>query len=63
MSTETLEKAKSTLPVKGFLDLKDIDIPQGEDLVKAILQLFHGSKEYGWGQPSTRNDHVLSGSL
>jgi len=39
MSTETLEKAKSTLPVKGFLDIKDIDIPQGEELVKAILQL------------------------
>ena len=39
MSTETLEKAKSTIPVKGFLDIKDIAIPQGEELVKAILKL------------------------
>ena len=29
MSTETLDKAKSNLPVKGFLDLKDIALPQG----------------------------------
>jgi quinolinate synthase len=39
MSTETLEKAKSAIPVKGFLDIKDIAIPQGEELVKAILKL------------------------
>ena len=39
MSTETLEKAKSAIPVRGFLDIKDIAIPQGEELVKAILKL------------------------
>ena len=39
MSTETFDKAKATLPVKGFLDIKDIAIPQGEELVKAILKL------------------------
>ena len=36
---KTLDIAKNNLPVKGFLDLKDIQIPQGEDLVKAILEL------------------------
>lgn len=39
MSTETLDKAKDQLPVKGFLDLKNVFIPQGEELVKAILDL------------------------
>lgn len=39
MSTETLEKAKSAIPVRGFLDLPDITIPEGEELVKAILKL------------------------
>lgn len=39
MSTETLDKAKSNLPVKGFLDIKDLIIPEGEELVKAILEL------------------------
>ena len=39
MSTDTLEKAKSQLPVKGFLDLKEFAIPQGEELVQAILDL------------------------
>ncbi|WP_417430494.1 quinolinate synthase NadA [Halpernia sp.] len=35
----TLEDAKATLPVHGFLKFKDFDIPKGEDLVKAILDL------------------------
>lgn len=35
----TLDKAISNMPVKGFLDLKEFQIPQGEDLVKAILEL------------------------
>ena len=39
MSTEKFDKAKANLPVRGFLDIKDIIIPQGEELVKAILDL------------------------
>lgn len=39
MSTETLDKAKSAIPVHGFLKFKDLEIPQGEDLVRAIKQL------------------------
>ena len=39
MSTETLDKAKSNLPIRGFLKLDDVVIPQGEELVKAILDL------------------------
>ena len=39
MSTETLDKAKDQLPVKGFLDLKNVFIPEGEELVQAILDL------------------------
>ena len=39
MSAEHLNKAKDQLPVKGFLDIKDFIIPQGEALVKAILDL------------------------
>ena len=35
----TLDSAISNMPVKGFLDLKEFIIPQGEDLVKAILEL------------------------
>ena len=35
----TLEKAKINLPVHGFLRFKEFDIPKGEDLVKAILDL------------------------
>ncbi len=35
----TLDIAKNHLPVKGFLDLKDIQIPQGQDLIDAILKL------------------------
>lgn len=35
----TLDKAKATLPVKGFLDSKEFQIPQGEELIKAILEL------------------------
>lgn len=35
----TLETAKSNMPIKGYLDLKAFQIPQGEELVKAILQL------------------------
>lgn len=35
----TLEKAKATLPVKGFLDTKEFQIPKGQDLIDAILQL------------------------
>ena len=36
---KTLEKAKATLPVHGFLKFKDLAIPQGEALVQAILDL------------------------
>ncbi|RQP08539.1 MAG: quinolinate synthase NadA [Chryseobacterium sp.] len=36
---DTLEKAKATLPVYGFLNLKDYEIPQGQELIKAILDL------------------------
>lgn len=39
MSTETLDSVKTNLPVYGFLKFKDLQIPQGEDLVKAILDL------------------------
>lgn len=39
MSTETLEHSKANLPVYGFLKFKDLQIPKGEDLVKAILEL------------------------
>lgn len=39
MSTETLDKAKSNLPVRGFLKIDDLIIPQGEELVQAILAL------------------------
>ena len=35
----TLDIAKNNLPVKGFLDLKDIQIPQGQNLIDAILKL------------------------
>ena len=36
---QVLDIAKNNLPVKGFLDLKDIQIPQGQDLIDAILKL------------------------
>ncbi len=36
---KSLDIAKNNLPVKGFLDLKDIQIPQGQDLINAILKL------------------------
>jgi len=39
MSTQTLDKAKANLPVRGFLKIDDLIIPKGEDLVKAILDL------------------------
>lgn len=39
MSTTTLDKAINNLPVKGFLKIDDLIIPQGEALVKAILKL------------------------
>ncbi len=39
MSTKTIDQAKANLPVKGFLDIKDLVIPQGEELVQAILKL------------------------
>ena len=39
MSTENLDKAKSNLPVRGFLKIDDLIIPQGEALVQAILDL------------------------
>jgi len=39
MSTETLDKAKANLPIRGYLKLDDIMIPQGDDLVQAILDL------------------------
>lgn len=39
MSKETLDKAKANLPVRGFLNIEDIKIPQGEELKQAILDL------------------------
>ena len=39
MSNETLDTIKANLPVHGFLKFKDLQIPQGDDLVKAILEL------------------------
>lgn len=39
MSTETLDNIKANLPVFGYLKFKDLQIPEGEDLVKAILDL------------------------
>lgn len=39
MSTDTLELAKSNLPVTGFLKFKDLAIPQGKELVQAIKDL------------------------
>lgn len=36
---QALDIAKNNLPVKGFLDLKNIQIPQGQDLIDAILKL------------------------
>ena len=36
---EAIKIAQSNLPVKGFLDLKDFVIPQGEELKQAILDL------------------------
>ncbi|OWK98313.1 quinolinate synthetase [Kaistella haifensis DSM 19056] len=39
MSTETLDKARANLPVRGFLNIEDIKIPQGEELKQAILDL------------------------
>jgi len=39
MSNENIEKAKMNLPIRGFLNIDNIAIPQGEDLVKAILEL------------------------
>ena len=36
---QALDIAKNNLPVKGFLDLKDIQIPQGQNLIDAILKL------------------------
>jgi len=39
MSTANLDKAKSNLPVRGFLKIDDLVIPQGEELVQAILAL------------------------
>lgn len=39
MSTETLDNIKANLPVFGYLKFKDLQIPEGEDLVKAILDV------------------------
>lgn len=39
MSTETLDTAKAKLPVFGYMKMNDMKIPQGDDLVKAILDL------------------------
>lgn len=36
---ETLDTAKANLPVRGFLNIEDVKIPQGEELVQAILDL------------------------
>ena len=39
MSTANLDQAKANLPVRGFLKIDDLIIPQGEELVQAILDL------------------------
>lgn len=39
MSLENINRKQDQLPVNDFLDIKDLIIPQGEDLVKAILDL------------------------
>ncbi len=39
MSTDFLDKAKANLPVRGFLNIENVVIPQGEALVQAILDL------------------------
>lgn len=39
MSTENLNNAKVNLPVRGFLKIDDLIIPEGEALVEAILAL------------------------
>ncbi len=39
MSTEQLATAKANLPVRGFLNIDDLIIPEGEALVQAILDL------------------------
>ncbi|MDF0718677.1 quinolinate synthase NadA [Kaistella sp. PBT33-4] len=39
MSTEFLDKAKANLPVRGFLNIENVVIPQGEALVQAIMDL------------------------
>ncbi len=39
MSTETLDTAKAKLPVFGYMKMNDMKIPQGDDLVQAILDL------------------------
>ncbi|NAW50841.1 quinolinate synthase NadA [Elizabethkingia argentiflava] len=36
---ETLEQAKANLPVQGFLRYKELIIPQGTELIQAILDL------------------------
>lgn len=35
----TLDTAISNMPIKGFLDIKDFQIPQGQELIDAILKL------------------------
>lgn len=39
MSTENLDTLKANLPVYGYMKFQDLQIPQGEELVKAILDL------------------------
>lgn len=39
MSTETLDTAKAKLPVFGYMKMNDMKIPQGDELVQAILDL------------------------
>ena len=39
MSNEVLNNAVSNLPVRGFLKIDELIIPQGDELVQAILDL------------------------
>ncbi len=39
MSNQNIDAAKANLPVRGFLNIEDIKIPQGEELKQAILDL------------------------
>jgi hypothetical protein len=57
---KALDIAKNNLPVKGFLDLKDIQIPQGQDLIDAILKLKKEKNAVGCGKLGAGSLHQTS---